>query len=247
MAGASRSEHLVMISARWAQAPIVAKSRWTGCRPNRFNRYNPNGNIDLCLPGFMEWGTLVLHGTSYGVRFRSTFLPSMRPIMRTAPSRSVGFTLIDVVVAVLIVGITAAIIGPRFASSLNARQAESGARMVAADLNYLRKQAITRGKSVVVTFDNNSASYVSSDAASADCRQSTFSRSLIQWAGNVQIEATFDAEETIEFDLRGLPWVNNQRMTVGSVNVDSASFQWLVLIDPTTGIASVQNIPSPHP
>ncbi|MEZ6090255.1 MAG: GspH/FimT family pseudopilin [Pirellulaceae bacterium] len=147
------------------------------------------------------------------------------------------------VVAVLIVGIIAAVSAPRFSAALNARQAEAAARLVAADLNYLRRQAIARGKTVVATFNDGNASYSSADAASADRYQTTFARSLTQWSGNVHMQSNFDGSSSIGFDLRGLPWTGTSRLVDGSVLITSAGFQWRVDINPTTGIALAEIIP----
>lgn len=66
-----------------------------------------------------------------------------------------GFTLVELVLVILIVGVIAAIAMPRFAQASARQQLEAAARRVEADLNQARIRARAASRSVTVTFDVN--------------------------------------------------------------------------------------------
>ena len=69
--------------------------------------------------------------------------------------RSRGFTLLELVVVVLLIGLISALVMPRMAASLPGVQLKSSARAVAASLRYARSQAVFESTPYVTIFDNS--------------------------------------------------------------------------------------------
>jgi general secretion pathway protein H len=65
-----------------------------------------------------------------------------------------GFTLFELLVVVLIIGLVSALVMPRMAASLPGVQLKSSARAVAASLRYARSRAVYESTAVMAVFDN---------------------------------------------------------------------------------------------
>ena len=87
----------------------------------------------------------------------STPAPVRRVSSRLAPSRA-GFTLIEILVVVVILGIAAAVIVPQIGSRADLK-ATSAARLIMADLIYVQNRSISQQKYHYIQFDPATASY----------------------------------------------------------------------------------------
>ena len=150
-------------------------------------------------------------------------------------ARHVGFTLIDLVVAMAVIVIVAAIATPRYANSLTRYRAEAAARRVAADFQLARQTAKSTSSSRTITFDAADHSYVIPNVRELDTTGTTYSVQLQDPPYQAQI-AFVDLGgdwETI-FDGFGIPDAG------GFVIVQVGDYQYTVVVDPETGIAEVQ-------
>ena len=84
---------------------------------------------------------------------------AVKTAKRTARSLRSGFTLPDLVITVLIIGILAAVAAPKYADSLTTFKVESAAKHVAADIRYARQHAKTAGITQSVVFTTMSDTY----------------------------------------------------------------------------------------
>ena len=72
--------------------------------------------------------------------------------------KSGGFTIVELVIVVVIIAIAALAAIPMMSSAASL-QIRSAANMIAADLEYARSMAISRGQNFSVEFDKNTDSY----------------------------------------------------------------------------------------
>lgn len=146
-----------------------------------------------------------------------------------------GFSLIDLTITVMIMGIVAATASPRFAALLTSYTAEATARRIAADLNYAASAASQTSQSVTVTFDVPGNSYSVTGVDSPDHPGSAWTVPLASSGSNVALaSADFATSQAVTFNAYGRP--NNP----GSITVSSGSDSATVLVDSATGRATVQ-------
>ena len=78
-------------------------------------------------------------------------------IRKKLPKRN-GFTLVEVMIVIVLVGLLAAMVGPPMYGYLQAHRLQTGTDRLVADLQYTRAQAITRGVVLRVSTTVNSYS-----------------------------------------------------------------------------------------
>jgi Tfp pilus assembly protein PilE len=158
-------------------------------------------------------------------------MPSPRPA-----SRRTGLTLIDLVVALLIIGVLSAVAAPRFVHMLGRYRVDAAASRVQADLEYARQQARTHNQPRTVVFDAAAHSYELAEADHPDHPGGKYVVSLSD-AGEVSLKAAaFGAENAprVTFDLYGRP------DSGGTVVLTAGRAQRSVRVDGTTGRVTVE-------
>lgn len=170
----------------------------------------------------------------------------------------VGFTLIEILVVVTIVGITAAIIVPQIGSRDDLKAA-SAARVVMADLMFAQNRAIATQAVRFVRFDPANNRYEVLDSLSplvyaknpvtkADWIVTFGSASSGGLSDSKLDSASFDSSQIIAFDSLGAPYsVTADNATVALlsagtivVNSGSGTHPLTVSVEPDTGEISVQ-------
>jgi prepilin-type N-terminal cleavage/methylation domain-containing protein len=174
-----------------------------------------------------------------------------------------GFTLVEILSVIVILGIASAIIIPQMGTRDDMRAA-AAARTLVADLIYAQNQAITSGRWVYVKFDvaNNKYTLLSTANSGGDVAltnpltQTTYTRQFGIVADgwqNVSIQsAVFNGADlsfrpmfTIAFDEIGSPYVfnyaNNQTndLNDGSCVIAAGQFTKTVSVSPATGEINV--------
>jgi len=146
-----------------------------------------------------------------------------------------GYTIVEMAVVVLLLGILAAIAAPKFQTALSVQRVDAVARRVAADLRLARNYARKVSQSQTVTFDVSAESYSMSSMPALDRPSTVYSVSLTgtsQYYGEV-VSADFGGAANVQFDIYGRP--NN----AGSVTVRSSGRQKVVQVD-GAGIVTIQ-------
>lgn len=152
----------------------------------------------------------------------------------TARPRRHGFTLADVMITVLIIGILSAIATPRLADTLGTLTLEAAAKQVTADLRYARQYAKTRGKSQSVTFDASSDSYELNGIN--DLHHSSEPYVVVLSDSNIPVgidSATFGSSPTVTFDRYGKPDYG------GTIVISKNGETKTIAVEATTGEASI--------
>ncbi len=168
--------------------------------------------------------------------------------IRRANTRRKGFTYVDAVVTIFIMGIAAAIAAPRLSTAYSQHQLRSATARFAADLSYLRQQAITKGRSLTVTIDTASQELSCSEVRSVEHSHESFSAVLTDFVQGAKMTLqtlspvsssrsnfySFDfSRDGLTLDPRGVQKPNwririQHSNTVGVVEVTDAGVTWKV-------------------
>ncbi|MBN1489571.1 MAG: prepilin-type N-terminal cleavage/methylation domain-containing protein [Phycisphaerae bacterium] len=147
--------------------------------------------------------------------------------------RCPGYTLVEVVLVLAILGLCAGIAVPRFANSIALHRAEAAGERLVVDLTLARQQARQSSASRTITFDSVAHSYSIAGVAGLDNQQATYSVVLTREPYNARIASVdLGGNNTITFDGYGAPDCG------GSIVVSVGRFQVTVTVDAATGKAT---------
>ncbi|HZN68499.1 MAG TPA: type II secretion system protein [Tepidisphaeraceae bacterium] len=163
-----------------------------------------------------------------------------------------GFTLIEILVVVVILGIAAAIVVPAIGSRSDLK-ATSAARMLMADLIYAQNRSIAQQKTHYVRFDKTTESYEVLEEispATVITHPVELGPFIVVLGPNgpsssikdVEIdEVGFDGKSILAFDELGTPYAYDAAtkakspMTAGSVRLKCKDFTMSVVVEPFSG------------
>ena len=146
-----------------------------------------------------------------------------------------GFSLVERVLVLVLIGILRAIAVPRFSNSIALHRVDAAARRIQVDLSLARRHAKVVTTSQTVSFDTATNSYRLVGMTDPDHSAAEYKVALSEEPYNATIvSANFDGDEEIIFDGWGVP------DSGGSVLVQVGSHQKTIDVDPDTGQASIQ-------
>lgn len=112
-----------------------------------------------------------------------------------------GFSLVELVIVLVLVSITAAIAAPRFSQATARQEVKAAADRLVADFNLARTRANAASQPVTITFDLEQSSY-SFNASGG----SAFTVALSESPYNVKISsADFKGASQVTFNAFGIP------------------------------------------
>ena len=156
-----------------------------------------------------------------------------RRVLHPATSRR-AFTMVELVIVVLIVGILAAVAVPRFADSLIYYRAEAAAQRIKADLKLARQHAITSSSTQPVVFSTASSAYTLSGVPHLDHPSMDYEVRLSEPPYHASlVTVDFGGDALVEFDHFGTA------DTDGQVLVAAGAYQRVITLTAATGEIAV--------
>ena len=162
-----------------------------------------------------------------------------------------GFTLVELLVVIILIGIAAAVVVPRMAQSSDV-QVISAARILAADLQYAQNLAISSQKAVTVEFDAAADSYqITSEGALLQhpITKEDYKTAYTGSQGFSQVEivkATFGGKTWVRFDELGTPVDEFGNASAGGkAQLKAGTFIYEVSVATVTGRVTVASTSSP--
>ena len=151
-----------------------------------------------------------------------------------------GFTLIEIIIVVVILSIAAMAAIPMMSSASNV-QIRSASNLIAADLEYAKSMAISRGQNYSVVFDVAANSYQIEDQTDTVIQHPVkkgfdyvMNFSNDSRLGKVDVTGvSFDGSSTVEFDCLGSP--DNG----GTITISADGNTATITVEPVTGYISI--------
>ena len=145
-----------------------------------------------------------------------------------------GFTIVELVISVLIVGILAAVTAPKFFGTLNRMRVEAAAKRIKVDLGYLQQTAISESTTLSMSFTPASNAYSIPTRQNLDRPGLSYAVALDDSPYDAAlVSAALGGDSDVQFDRYGKP------DSGGTITVASGSYQETVTIDSETGKASI--------
>jgi len=159
---------------------------------------------------------------------RAASIKNVRPRRR-------GFSLVEVVIVVMIIGAFSSIAIPRYVNSLVRYRADATARRVVADLALAKSSAKQSSSQRQVAFDAVNHTYQIQNVKALDSNASDYDVDLTQSPYRAQIDSVdFGGDADLVFDGHGVP------DSTGFVQIKVGSEVRKVNVDPITGKATIQ-------
>lgn len=137
-----------------------------------------------------------------------------------------GFSLVEVVIVMLVLGILSATVAPRYLEAITKYRVEAVSRRIVADLKLAQRESQRTSTAKFVTFDLIKNNYIMSGISDLDRPGKDYSFELGQSAYQVNmISVDFEGAKTLSFDIYGRP------SAAGTVVVNSSNETQLIQVD----------------
>jgi prepilin-type N-terminal cleavage/methylation domain-containing protein len=154
------------------------------------------------------------------------------PDCASSASRAQAFTIVEVAVVMLIMGIFAAVSAPAFLNSLLFHRVETAARRVKADIDQARGRARLTSTTQSVTFTGST--YTLSGAKHLDNPNNVYTVDLQKSPYSLDsAAANFNSTQVLSFDGYGTP------SSGGTVVLSAKSHQCTITVNAVTGTTAI--------
>lgn len=160
-----------------------------------------------------------------------------------------GFTMIEIIIVAVIITIAAMVAIPMMTSAAS-MQIRSAANMIAADLEYAKSMAISKGQNFSVVFDQITETYSirnQDDVVIPHPVKKGFDYT-IDFRNDGRLnkvdidDVDFDATNKIKFDYLGSPYnANNEPLNSGVITLQAGGTTMMVTVEPVTGFISIED------
>ncbi len=155
---------------------------------------------------------------------------------------SSGFTMVEIIIVVVIISIAAMMVIPMMSSAAG-MQIRSAANMIAADVEYAKSMAISRGQNFSVVFDKAADSYriENQDGAIISHPVKKGFDYVIDFRKDSRLnkvditDVDFNSTNEIKFDCLGSP--DNG----GNITLQAGGMSIKVTVEPVTGFISIED------
>ena len=159
-----------------------------------------------------------------------------------------GFTLVELLIGIALITIAALTAIPMMSSS-GSVQIRSAANMLAADLEYAKSMAISRGQNYSVVFDKDTESYWIEDQSGTVIQHPVKKgfNYIVDFQNDRRlnkvdiVDADFDTTSEVKFDYFGSPYNgNNTPLNSGVISLQAGGTTTTVTVEAVTGFISIQ-------
>ena len=159
----------------------------------------------------------------------------------TGPSKDSGFTFIELIMTIVILGVLAAYATPRFSSTSDFSVA-GAAEVVASDVTYTQREAMSTRQSLDITYiDTNTYTYVSNTTRDIN----DISADVTVSFGTETISASADP---ITFNSLGEPTFGFTKLATATkiqrtITVQEGAVLKCIVVEPYTGKVTIEDCP----
>jgi len=160
-----------------------------------------------------------------------------------------AFTLIEILIVVALLAIAGLMVVPMMSSAAS-MQIYSAANMIAADLEYAKSMAISRGQNFSVAFDKTAETYQIKDQTGSVIPHPVKKgfNYVIDFRNDRRLnrvdifDADFDATNEVKFHYLGSPYNGNgTALNSGVISLQAAGITKTIRVEPVTGYISIGN------